>query len=226
MSKVVERLLSIKTEIKELLGSDKISNKTPTIVIVSKTFPMDDITPLIEAGHTHFGENKVQEALLKWKETKEKNPKIKLHMVGKLQSNKVKNALKVFDYIHSVDNYKLAEKISKYKKEQDKNIKIFVQVNIGDESQKSGIDPKNVIQFVNSCRKNLALEIIGLMGIPPLNKEVDKYFNMLNQLRKKLNLKHLSMGMSNDYIKAIKYESTYLRIGSKILGEMQSTSQF
>ena len=219
MSDAVERLLLIKSEIKELLLKNKTLEMHSNVIVVCKTFPMDNIIPLIDKGHIHFGENKVQEAELKWKEVRKHNSKIKLHMVGKLQTNKVKNALKIFDYIHSVDNYKLAEKIVGYEKEQGKSVKTFVQVNIGMEPQKGGINPKDVIQFVSSCKKNLSLKIIGLMGIPPANEDVEKYFKRLNQLKEQVGLEHLSMGMSNDYQAAIKYGSTFLRIGSKILGE-------
>jgi hypothetical protein len=180
---------------------------------------MDKILPLIDAGHVHFGENKVQEAELKWKEVKKNHSNIKLHMVGKLQTNKVKIALNIFDYIHSVDNYKLAEKIVKYEKELNKKIKTFAQVNVGEESQKSGISPKNVDQFVNYCRNSLSLNIIGLMCLPPINDNPEKYFLSLNQLRNQTDLRHLSMGMSDDYQAAIKCGSTFLRIGSKIFGE-------
>jgi hypothetical protein len=184
---------------------------------------MDKILPLIDAGHVHFGENKVQEAELKWKKVKEKHPNIKLHMVGKLQTNKVKAALNVFDYIHSVDNYRLGEKIVKYEKELNKKIKTFVQVNVGEESQKSGISPKNVNQFVNHCKNSLSLNIIGLMCLPPIDDNSEKYFLHLNQLRNQADLCHLSMGMSNDYQTAIKCGSTFLRIGSKILGERNTS---
>ena len=218
MHDIVEKLLLIKAEIKELLLK-KTSKAHPNVIVVCKTFPMDNIIPLIDKGHIHFGENKVQEAASKWNDIRSDNLKIKLHMIGKLQSNKVKAALKIFDYIHSVDSYKLAEKIAKYSKEQGKNIETFVQVNIGMEPQKGGINPKDVIQFVSSCKKNLSLKIIGLMGIPPANEDVEKYFKQLNQLKEQSGLEHLSMGMSNDYQAAIKYGSTFLRIGSKILGE-------
>ena len=160
MHNAVERLIAIRSKIKELLIKNNSKNKDLNIIIVSKTFSMDKILPLIEIGHVHFGENKVQEAELKWKEIKKKHLNVKLHMVGKLQTNKVKTALKIFDYIHSVDNYKLAEKIVKYEKELNKKIKTFVQVNIGEESQKNGINPKNINQFVNYCRNNLSLNII------------------------------------------------------------------
>ena len=219
MHNIVERLMAIQSEIKELLIKNNSQNRDLNIVIVCKTFSMDKILPLIDAGHVHFGENKVQEAELKWKEAKKKHPNIKLHMVGKLQTNKVKAALNIFDYIHSLDNYKLGEKIVKYEKELNKKIKTFVQVNIGEESQKSGISPKNVNQFVNYCKNSLCLNIIGLMCLPPIDDNPEKYFLHLNQLRNQTDLCHLSMGMSNDYQTAIKCGSTFLRIGSKILGE-------
>ena len=223
MHNVVERLIAIQSEIKELLIKNKSQNKDLNIIIVCKTFSMDKILPLIETGHVHFGENKVQEAELKWKEIKKKHLNVKLHMVGKLQTNKVKTALKIFDYIHSVDNYKLAEKIVKYEKELNKKIKTFVQVNIGEESQKNGINPKNINQFVNYCRNNLSLNIIGLMCLPPINENPEKYFLYLNQLRNQADLCHLSMGMSNDYQIATQCGSTFLRIGSKILGERNTS---
>ena len=223
MHNVVERLLAIRSKIKELLIKNNSKNKDLNIIIVCKTFSMDKILPLIETGHVHFGENKVQEAELKWKEIKKKHLNVKLHMVGKLQTNKVKTALKIFDYIHSVDNYKLAEKIVKYEKELNKKIKTFVQVNIGEESQKNGINPKNINQFVNYCRNNLSLNIIGLMCLPPINENPKKYFLYLNQLRNQADLCHLSMGMSNDYQIATQCGSTFLRIGSKILGERNTS---
>ena len=219
MHNVVERLVAIRSEIKELLIKNNSQNKDLNIIIVCKTFSLDKILPLIETGHIHFGENKVQEAELKWKKVKKKHLNIKLHMVGKLQTNKVKTALKIFDYIHSVDNYKLAEKIVKYEKELGKKIKTFVQVNIGEESQKNGINPKNINQFVNYCKNSLSLNIIGLMCLPPINDNPEKYFLHLNQLKNQTDLCHLSMGMSKDYQTAIKCGSTFLRIGSKILGE-------
>jgi hypothetical protein len=223
MHNVVERLRVIQSEIKELLIKNNSQNKDLNIIIICKTFSMDKILPLIDAGHVHFGENKVQEAESKWKEVKEKHPNIKLHMVGKLQTNKVKAALSVFDYIHSVDNYKLGEKIVKYEKELNKKIKTFVQVNVGEESQKSGISPKNVNQFVNHCKNSLSLNIIGLMCLPPIDDNPEKYFLRLNQLKNQTDLSHLSMGMSNDYQTAIKCGSTFLRIGSKILGERNTS---
>ena len=223
MHNVVERLIAIQSEIKELLIKNNSQNKDLNIIIVCKTFSMDKILPLIDAGHVHFGENKVQEAELKWKEVKKKHSNIKLHMVGKLQTNKVKTALNIFDYIHSVDNYKLAEKIVKYENELDKKIKTFIQVNVGQESQKNGISLKNITQFVNHCRNTLSLNIIGLMCLPPINETPEKYFLYLNQLKKEVGLSHLSMGMSNDYLIATKCGSTFLRIGSKILGERNTS---
>ena len=219
MHNVVERLISIQSEIKELLIKNNSKNKDPNIIVVCKTFSMDKILPLIDAGHIHFGENKVQEAELKWKEIKKKHSNIKLHMVGKLQTNKVKVALNIFDYIHSVDNYKLGEKIIKYEKELNKKVKTFVQVNVGEESQKNGVSPKNINQFVNYCRDSLSLNIIGLMCLPPINDNPEKYFLHLNKLRNQMDLCHLSVGMSDDYQTAIKCGSTFLRIGSKILGK-------
>jgi hypothetical protein len=223
MHNVVERLIAIQSEIKELLIKNNSQNKDLNIIVVCKTFSMDKIFPLIDAGHVHFGENKVQEAELKWKEVKKKHSNIKLHMVGKLQTNKIKTALNIFDYIHSVDNYKLGEKIVKYEKKLNKKIKTFVQVNFGDESQKSGISPKNANQFVNHCKNSLCLNIIGLMCLPPINDNPEKYFLHLNELRNQTDLRHLSMGMSDDYQTAIKYGSTFLRIGSKILGERNTS---
>ncbi len=222
MHNVVERLMAIQSEIKELLIKNNSQNKNPNIIIVCKTFSMDKILPLIDAGHLHFGENKVQEAELKWKEVKKKHSNIKLHMVGKLQTNKVKTALNIFDYIHSVDNYKLGEKIIKYEKDLNKKIKTFVQVNVGEESQKSGISPKSVNQFVSYCKNSLCLNIIGLMCLPPINDNPEKCFLHLNKLRNQADLCHLSMGMSSDYQTATKCGSTFLRIGSKILGERNS----
>ena len=223
MHNVVERLIAIRSEIKELLIKNNSQHKDLNIIIVCKTFSIDKILPLIEIGHIHFAENKVQEAELKWKEVKKKHSNVKLHMVGNLQTNKVKTALTIFDYIHSVDNYKLAKKIVRYEKELDKKIKTFVQVNIGEESQKNGISPKNINQFVNYCRNSLSLNIIGLMCLPPINKNPEKYFLYLNQLRNQTDLCHLSMGMSNDYQIATKCGSTFLRIGSKILGKSNAS---
>ena len=189
----------------------------PNIIAVSKTFSLSEIMPLVDYGHIHFGENKVQEAIAKWTEIKVKYPTIKLHLIGKLQTNKVKYAVKLFDYLHSVDNEKLAKKISDEQLKHEKKLKIFIQVNIGDENQKSGVNQDGLEDFYSYCMK-LNLNIIGLMCIPPINKNPKNLFKKLHDLNKKLNLKELSMGMSADYIEATKNFSTYLRIGSKIFG--------
>jgi PLP dependent protein len=214
-----KNLLSIQSEIKKEFNN--INNKSiyPEIIAVSKTFPIEHITPVIEQGHIHFGENKVQEAEKKWEEVKNKNRHIKLHFIGKLQSNKVKNALKVFDYIHSVDSYKLAETIAKHEDGLKKKIKLFVQINIGEEHQKSGIKISEAEEFVKKCKKDMSLNIIGLMCLPPINKDPVDFFLKMKNLKKKLNIPHLSMGMTNDYLNAVQYESTFLRIGTKIFGE-------
>jgi len=217
--KIVNNLLSIQNRIKLKSKELNILNYSPNIIAVSKTFSIDHISPLINHGHVHFGENKVQEALIKWENIKQDFNKIKLHMVGKLQSNKVKHAISLFDYIHSLDNLKLAEKIAQEELKQNKKIKIFIQVNIGDEIQKSGIEANKVEDFYRICSKNLGLNIVGLMCLPPNNNNVELYFSKMLNLRKKINLKDLSMGMSEDYIKAIHYEASYLRIGSKIFGD-------
>ena len=194
-----------------------INNYTPKVVAISKTFKIDHILPLIDSGHIDFGENKVQEAYEKWKQVKENNPKIKLHMVGKLQTNKVKNALKIFDYIHSLDNIRLAEKIAKQQENLKTKPKLFIQINIGKEIQKTGIDVEKLIDFYQDC-KNMGLRIIGTMCLPPENKDSNIFFSEIKKLNKSLNLNEISMGMSNDYLNAIEYSSTYLRIGSKIFG--------
>ena len=212
MHDIINRLLLIEKEI-------QTKNKTPSIIAVSKTFPMKDILPLINHGHTHFGENKVQEALEKWADIKKDFKKIKLHMIGKLQTNKVKFAVDLFDYIHSLDNFKLAKKISLEQKKLNKKINIFIQVNIGNENQKSGILPANINEFLLQCINQLDLNIVGLMCLPPNNINPSDYFKEMNQLLSKTNLKELSMGMSQDYLLATDHNSTFLRIGSKIFGE-------
>ena len=191
--------------------------KFPTIIAVSKTFDMEKINPLIEYGHKHFGENKVQEAIDKWSSLKANRSDINLHLIGKLQTNKVKKALGLFDYIHSVDSEKLAKKISDENFNLGKKIKIFIQVNIGDEEQKSGIKKESLKNFYNFC-KNLNLDIKGLMCIPPANVEPSKYFEQINLLNKELGLNELSIGMSSDYLVAVKNSATFLRIGSSIFG--------
>ena len=217
MQNSVKNLLEIENIIKSNLRELNSQNNLK-IIAVSKTFNLDKILPLINHGHKNFGENKVQEAVEKWTEIKKKNPNIKLHMIGKLQTNKVKFAIKLFDYIHSVDSQKLANKISEEEKKVNKKISIFIQVNIGDEVQKSGINQEEVYDLVNYC-KNLNLNVIGLMCIPPQGEEPSIYFEKVSLLNKKFGFTELSMGMSLDYMKAIQYNSTYLRIGSSIFGK-------
>ena len=192
-------------------------NRLPKIIAVSKTFKIDKILPLIEHGHINFGENKVQEAIDKWTEIKSKNSNIKLHLIGKLQTNKVKFAVKLFDYIHSVDSAKLAKKISDEQLKINKNIKIFIQVNIGSENQKSGISKNDVLNLYSYCKK-IGLNVVGLMCIPPVNNDPSVYFNEMNILNNELNFSELSMGMSSDYVEASKHSATFLRIGSSIFG--------
>ena len=217
MHNTVKNLLDIENNIKVNLNELNINNY-PKIIAVSKTFKIDKILPLIEHGHIHFGENKVQEAIEKWEEIKKKNSEIKLHMIGKLQTNKVKFAIQLFDYIHSVDSEKLAKKISDEQLKINKKIKIFLQVNIGGENQKSGINKKDINKLVSYCKK-INLDLIGLMCIPPANIEPENYFNEMKQLNKYFDFVELSMGMSSDYIKAAKNFSTYVRIGSGIFGQ-------
>ena len=202
--------------IEHRLKDQNITN-TPKVIAVSKTFNLDKILPLIDYGHLDYGENKVQEALEKWYEIKLTKRDLKLHLIGKLQTNKVKQAVKVFDYIHSVDSEKLAKKIADEEDKQGKKIKIFIQVNIGNENQKSGINKNYLSDFYQFC-KILKLDVIGLMCIPPFDKDPKKYFREMNVLNKNLNLKELSMGMSSDYLSALDHSATYLRIGSSIFG--------
>ena len=194
-------------------------NSHVKIIAVSKTFPITTIKPLIDCGHIHFGENKVQEAIQKWSLVKTKNNKIKLHLIGKLQTNKVRYCLPLFDYIHSLDNLKLANKISDFQTKINFKPKIFIQVNIGDEVQKNGIHLKNLHYFIEECKKNLNLNLIGLMCIPPVNKEPKQYFKKIKLLNQQYSFKELSMGMSSDYIEAIECGTTFVRIGSKIFGQ-------
>lgn len=207
----IEKLVNSKKE-------DLKLNTFPTIIAVSKTFKIDKILPLIDFGHKHYGENKVQEALEKWSETKVKIPDIKLHLVGKLQTNKVKFAIKVFDFIHSLDSKKLAKKISEEQLKQNKKVKIFIQVNVGDESQKSGIN-KNELKDLYLYCQSLKLDVIGLMCLPPVEIDPVPFFLELNKLNTDLKLSELSMGMSSDYIEAVENNSTFLRIGSNIFGK-------
>jgi pyridoxal phosphate enzyme (YggS family) len=213
MHNTVKNLIYIEDLIKSKVNHDKSTQ----IIAVSKTFPIENILPLIEHGHLHYGENKVQEALDKWIEIKKKKNDIKLHLIGKLQTNKVKYALSIFDYIHSVDSEKLAIKISNEQIKQGKRPKIFIQVNIGNEEQKSGINQHNLMDFNKFC-KNLNLDIIGTMCLPPNNGNSEKYFSKMSEINQALNFKELSMGMSGDYLQAIKNNATYIRVGSKIFG--------
>lgn len=192
--------------------------KTVNIIAVSKTFPLEHVRPLIDNGHIHFGENKVQEAIAKWSEIKKTTQNLKLHMIGKLQSNKAKDAVKFFDYIHSLDSQKLADAVSKHQRSLNKNLKYFIQVNIGNENQKSGIPVGELDSFYNYCVNETNLEILGLMVIPPNDENSKKYFNYLNELNNSLALKELSMGMSADYTSAVKEGATFVRIGSSIFG--------
>ena len=217
MHSTVKNLLEIKNNIKVHLSELNINN-SPKIIAVSKTFEMNKILPLIDLGHIDFGENKVQEAIEKWSEIKENNSQIKLHMIGKLQTNKVKFAIQIFDYIHSVDSEKLAKKIADEQNKINKRIKIFLQVNIGDENQKSGINKNEVSQLVAYCKK-IDLDLIGLMCIPPINIDPAKYFEEMNQLNKSLGFTELSMGMSSDFLIAAKNLATYVRVGSSIFGQ-------
>ena len=217
MHSTVKNLLDIDNNIKVYLNKLNINNN-PKIVAVSKTFKIDKILPLIEYGHVDYGENKVQEAVEKWTEIKKINSKVRLHMIGKLQTNKVKFAVQIFDYIHSVDSEKLAKKIADEQNKINKKIKIFLQVNIGDENQKSGINKNDVIQLVSYC-KEIDLDLIGLMCIPPANIDPEVYFEEMNKLNKTLELSELSMGMSSDFLLAAKHLSTYVRVGSSIFGQ-------
>ena len=217
MHNTVKNLLDINNNIQDCLDKLKI-NKKPKIIAVSKTFKIDKIMPLIEFGHIDYGENKVQEALEKWTDIKSKNSEIKLHMIGRLQTNKVKFAVQLFDYIHSVDSEKLAKKISDEQNKIKKKIKIFLQVNIGNESQKSGIDKTDSLQLVNYSRK-IGLDVIGLMCIPPANTDPENYFKQMSELNDELGFSELSMGMSSDFLVAVKHASTFVRVGSKIFGQ-------
>ena len=217
MHSSVQNLINIQEKIKQRLVDLK-SNKIPKIIAVSKTFGMDKISPLIEHGHIDFGENKVQEAIEKWSDVKFINSDIKLHLIGGLQTNKVKLAVKLFDYIHSVDSEKLAKKISDEQQKQNKKVKVFIQVNIGNEEQKSGINKSSLTQLYLYC-KAINLNVVGLMCIPPLEKSPDIFFKEMNALNLNLELDELSMGMSSDYLEAIKNSATFVRIGSNIFGE-------
>lgn len=216
MHKSINNLIEIKKEIN--LKNPQLTNKV-NIIAVSKTFNVEKILPLIEYGHLDFGENKVQEAVDKWTELKKNRNNLNLHMIGKLQTNKVKQAVKLFDYIHSLDSIKLAKKISVEQNKINKDIRIFIQINIANEEQKSGIKIENLSNFYQVCTKEFKLNIIGLMCLPPINRDPSEYFGLMKNLTKDLTLSNLSMGMSSDYLEAIKFNSNYLRIGSKIFGK-------
>ena len=213
MNNIIESFKKINSNINKLSLQQKIN-----IVAVSKTFSLEHIKPLIDHGHNHYGENRVQEAVTKWRDLKSNNNKLKLHLIGKLQTNKAKDAIKLFDYIHSVDSQKLADVLSKHQTNLNKRLKYFIQVNIGNEIQKSGIPVNELDSFYNYCVNNARLDILGLMVIPPNDNDTKKYFKSLSELNKSLALPELSMGMSSDYIDAIKYGATFVRIGSSIFG--------
>ena len=217
LHKTINNFLDTQNTLKVKLDEFNYNNYSPKIIAISKTFSIDHILPLVNYGHLDFGENKVQEALDKWTEIKKKNKNINLHLVGRLQTNKVKHALKIFDFIHSLDSQKLACKIADEQIKHNKKPKIFIQVNIGNEDQKSGISKEKLGDFCKFC-SNLNLDIVGTMCIPPNNNKTVEYFNQMSKINQKLNFKDLSMGMSADYLDAIKYKATYLRIGSKIFG--------
>ena len=214
----VEKLNIVRSKIKEIISKKQLKTD-PNIIAITKTFSIDKIMPLIEFGHLHFGENKIQEAEDKWLTIKNQFKNLKLHMVGKLQSNKAKKAVKFFDYIHSLDNPKLATKLCQYEKELNKKVKIFIQVNLGEESQKSGILLSDVEKFYKYCVNELSLNVIGLMCLPPMDTSPGEYFKILQDTSQKLNLPDLSMGMSSDYEEAILNGSTYLRLGTAIFGD-------
>ena len=214
MSIIIERFNKIKSNINDINKFNSVK-----IVAVSKTFPSEHIMPLIDYGHDHFGENKVQEAYSKWHLIKKEKKNLKIHMVGKLQSNKAKKAVEIFDYIHSVDSQKLADILARSQNEIKKSINYFIQVNIGNENQKSGIPYNDVDGFYNYCSKEKQMKIVGLMAIPPNDNNTDKHFKTISELNESLNLKELSMGMSSDYKLAVKHKATFLRIGSSIFGE-------
>lgn len=224
MHRNVHNLIQIEKEIQSNIANLDVSTKLPKIIAVSKTHPMASILPLINHGHLDFGENKVQEAIDKWQDTKQQFDNLNLHMIGKLQTNKVKQAISLFDFIHSVDNFKLAEKIANEQIKQKKKIKLFIQVNIGEENQKNGIEISNLENFCKRCISDLNLDVVGLMCLPPIDQDVAPYFLKMKDIHTKLGLKELSMGMSNDYVKAIKFNSSYLRIGSKIFGQRNTPS--
>ena len=218
MHSSLEKLTLVKNKVNQIINK-KQHKIVPKIVVVTKTFSLDKISPLIDSGHIHFGENKIQEAENKWLQLKKYNKDLQLHMIGKLQTNKAKKAVQLFDYIHSLDNEKLAIKLNQYQKELNKKCKLFIQVNLANEQHKSGIKLSDLNNFYKYCTKEISLHIIGLMCLPPLDSKSDEYFKILKKSAEQLNLQELSMGMSSDYEQAILNGSTYLRLGTIILGK-------
>ena len=214
----LEQLKLVRNKVNDIINKKQLKTD-PKIIVVTKTFPLDKIIPLLENGHIHYGENKIQEAEDKWTETKNHYKNLKLHMIGKLQTNKAKKAVKLFDYIHSLDNDKLASKLSHYQKELSKKIKLFIQVNLGNDKHKSGVMLNELNNFYNFCTKDLSLTVIGLMCLPPIDSNSEEYFKLLKKTAETLNLNELSMGMSSDFEQAILNGSTYLRLGTMILGK-------
>ena len=214
----MEQLNLIKNKVNDIINKKQLKTR-PKIIVVTKTFSLNNIIPLLQNGHIHYGENKIQEAEKKWSETKKKYKNLQLHMIGKLQSNKARKALQLFNYIHSLDNERLALKLSEYQKELRKNIKYFIQVNLADEKHKSGIGLTELNHFYNFCIKKLSLNIIGLMCLPPMDSDPQEYFKLLKKTATKLNLNELSMGMSADFELAVLNGSTYLRLGTLIMGK-------
>ena len=218
----LEKLNLIQNKVKDIIDKKQLKTK-PKIIVVTKTFPLINIKLLLENGHIHYGENKIQEAEKKWPETKKHYKNLLLHMIGKLQTNKAKKAVSLFDYIHSLDNDRLALKLSQYQKELNKNVKLFIQVNLANEKHKSGIKLDELTHFYNYCSKELSLNIIGLMCLPPIDSNSNEYFKLLKDTALKFNLSELSMGMSSDFEQAVLNGSTYLRLGTLILGERNLT---
>ena len=221
MHATLEKLSRVKNKVNEIISKKQLKTK-PKIVVVTKTFPLNKILPLLENGHMHYGENKIQEAENKWIDTKNRYKNLQLHMIGKLQTNKAKKAVKLFNYIHSLDDDRLALKLSHHEKELNKKVKLFIQVNLAEEPQKSGIMFNDLNNFYNYCTKDLSLNVIGLMCMPPVDSNSQEYFKKLKKAAEQLNLEDLSMGMSSDYEQAILSGSTYLRLGTTILGERNS----
>ena len=222
MHTTLEKLSRVKNKVNEIISKKQLKTK-PKIVVVTKTFPLNKILPLLENGHIHYGENKIQEAENKWIDTRNRYKNLQLHMIGKLQTNKAKKAVKLFNYIHSLDDDRLALKLSHHEKELNKKVKLFIQVNLAEEPQKSGIMFNDLNNFYNYCTKDLSLNVIGLMCMPPVDSNSQEYFKKLKKAAEQLNLEDLSMGMSSDYEQAILSGSTYLRLGTTILGERNSS---